>query len=298
MTTLSPTVEEITAFKKHFDFDNLNARQKIVVEGSCLGPFLVGYRAGREATLLERCTDSLNAQFADTGEKLMQACTDAGCPAGVDMIEWIKETAKKAKDTDKLYSMDQMRNYGDNHYATRMMLLRQTYENQIESLQAIIRSEQKPDSDRNSFEWIQTGMKQQRIEVLRDAIGTTRNIAVRTFQGRASNWLITCFGQAIANDHVERNHRFFEEAGELVQSCGMSASEAHQLVDYVWNRPVGEPWQEVGGTMVTLAALCYANKLDMHKAAEMELTRVLDPQIMQKIRLKQAQKPKHTPLPQ
>ncbi|MFX5747833.1 hypothetical protein ABTE19_23195, partial [Acinetobacter baumannii] len=75
-------------------------------------------------------------------------------------------------------------------------------------------------------------------------------------------------------DLPERNHRFFEEATELVQSTGMTQSEAHQLVDYVYGRPVGEPVQEVGGVMVTLAALCLAAKMDMHAAGETELARI------------------------
>jgi hypothetical protein len=116
------------------------------------------------------------------------------------------------------------------------------------------------------------------------------------FQARVQPWLMACFGAMIAGDREERNHRFFEEAGELVQSLGMSAHEAHQLVDYVWNRPVGEPNQEVGGTMVTLAALCLANALDMHAAGETELARVWTK--VEQIRAKQAAKPKHSPLPE
>lgn len=116
-----------------------------------------------------------------------------------------------------------------------------------------------------------------------------------TFQARVQPWLMECFGAMIAGDREERNHRFFEEAGELVQACGMSASEAHQLVDYVWNRPVGDKHQEVGGVMVTLAALCLANELDMHAAAETELARIWTK--VEAIRAKQAAKPKHSPLP-
>lgn len=116
------------------------------------------------------------------------------------------------------------------------------------------------------------------------------------FQARVQPWLIECFGEVIAGDREERNHRFFEEAGELVQACGMSASEAHQLVDYVWNRPVGEKHQEVGGVMVTLAALCLANGLDMHAAGETELARIWTK--VEAIRAKQAAKPKHSPLPE
>lgn len=118
------------------------------------------------------------------------------------------------------------------------------------------------------------------------------------FQARVHPWMLACFGAAIAADCQERNHRFFEEAAELVQSCGMTASEAHQLVEYTWSRPVGEKSQEVGGVMVTLAALCLANGLDMHAAGETELERISAPETMAKIRAKQAAKPKHSPLPE
>ncbi|WP_243772096.1 hypothetical protein [Burkholderia anthina] len=115
------------------------------------------------------------------------------------------------------------------------------------------------------------------------------------FQQRVQPWMLVCFGAEIAADRAERNHRFLEEALELVQACGCTASEAHQLVDYTFSRPVGEPTQEVGGAMVTLAALCLANGLDMHAAGETELTRVWTK--VERIRAKQAAKPKHSPLP-
>ncbi|MBB5190086.1 hypothetical protein HNQ50_000796 [Silvimonas terrae] len=122
-------------------------------------------------------------------------------------------------------------------------------------------------------------------------------VGQQSFQSRVQPWLMECFGPMIAGDREERNHRFFEEASELVQACGMTASEAHQLVDYVWNRPVGKKHQEVGGVMVTLAALCLANDLDMHADGETELARINVPEIVAKIRAKQAAKPKHSPLP-
>ncbi|GEM_PF-1821802 len=116
------------------------------------------------------------------------------------------------------------------------------------------------------------------------------------FQQRVQPWLMECFGSTIAGDREERNHRFLEETLELVQACGCSASEAHQLVNYVFGRPVGEPAQEVGGVMVTLAALCLANGLDMHAAGETELARIWTK--VEAIRAKQAAKPKHSPLPE
>ncbi len=115
------------------------------------------------------------------------------------------------------------------------------------------------------------------------------------FQTRVLAWTCSCFGPEIAADRTERNHRFIEEALELVQSCGATASECHQLVDYVYERPAGDQEQEVGGVMVTLAALCNAYDFDMQDAGEVELTRAWTK--IEQIRAKQAAKPKHSPLP-
>lgn len=120
------------------------------------------------------------------------------------------------------------------------------------------------------------------------------------FQYRVGMWMEKCFGEveALAADvtnPIERNHRFLEESIELVQACGCTASEAHQLVDYVFGRPIGEKSQEVGGVMVTLAALCQAQGLDMRVEGETELARIWTK--IEKIRAKHAAKPKHSPLP-
>ena len=117
-----------------------------------------------------------------------------------------------------------------------------------------------------------------------------------SFQSRVLPWLVACFGEKIAGDKIERNHRFLEEALELAQACDCARSEAYQLVDYVFGRDVGEKSQEVGGVMNTLAALCLAHGLDMHDAAEIELARVWTK--CEQIRAKQAAKPKYGPLPQ
>jgi NTP pyrophosphatase (non-canonical NTP hydrolase) len=117
-----------------------------------------------------------------------------------------------------------------------------------------------------------------------------------SFQARVDGWLIACFGEEIARDWIERDHRFLEEALELVQSTGCTQSEAHQRVDYVYGREVGDLKQEVGGVMNTLAALCLAHGLDMDEAGEIELARVWTK--IEKIRAKQAAKPKHSPLPE
>ena len=109
------------------------------------------------------------------------------------------------------------------------------------------------------------------------------------FQARVAKWMQVCFGPEIAADRVERNYRFLEEALELVQACDCSREDAHKLVDYVYGRPVGETVQEVGGVMITLAALCKTQGQNMHEAGEIELRRIWT--AIDKIRLKQASKP-------
>ena len=115
------------------------------------------------------------------------------------------------------------------------------------------------------------------------------------FQSRVADWMQVCFGPEIASDRVERNYRFLEEALELVQACGCSQDDAHKLVEYVYGRDVGETVQEIGGVMVTLAALCKSQGQNMHDAGETELKRIWT--AIDAIRLKQASKPMRSPLP-
>lgn len=113
----------------------------------------------------------------------------------------------------------------------------------------------------------------------------------KTFQERVHKWVLAAFGERDTYDLRERNHRFLEEALELVQACGMTSREAHALVDYVFERPAGQVNQEVGGTMTTLAALCLANQLrDMGELGEEELLSCWSR--IEKIRAKQAGKPR------
>jgi NTP pyrophosphatase (non-canonical NTP hydrolase) len=91
-------------------------------------------------------------------------------------------------------------------------------------------------------------------------------------------------------------HRFLEEAIELAQASKCSREDAHALVDYVFSRPDGDKLQETGGVLVTLAALCSAQGIDMDNAGEEELRRNWSR--IDKIRAKQAAKPKGTALPQ
>ena len=117
-----------------------------------------------------------------------------------------------------------------------------------------------------------------------------------TLQARVWPWMLACFGEEIARDREERGDRLLEEVFELLQSGGYDPARVLALRDYVWSREVGEPAQEVGGVMITLAAYCLAHDLDMDQAGETELARIWTK--VEKIRAKQAAKPRGSALPQ
>lgn len=130
------------------------------------------------------------------------------------------------------------------------------------------------------------------IEVMRDAEPTSDDVS---FQDRVDPWMQACFGAEISADKLERGDRLLEDVLKLLQSGDYPSERIAALTKYVWSREIGEPAQEVGGVMVTLAAYCLAHGLNMHTAGETELTRIWTK--VDKIRAKQAAKPKGSPLP-
>lgn len=104
-----------------------------------------------------------------------------------------------------------------------------------------------------------------------------RKMKLYEFQGMVNDWMKKCFDfidPEIKNNLIERNYRFLEESLELVQSTGLDRNKAHELVDYVFDRPAGQIEQEIGGVLVTLAALSTANDISMHQSAISELQRI------------------------
>ena len=124
------------------------------------------------------------------------------------------------------------------------------------------------------------------------------NQGIIDYQAKTTEWINSTFDRHVVYDKDERNHRFLEEALELVQAGNCTKEEAHKLVDYVFSRPVGELKQEVGGVANTLACLCNAYDIDLSECAGVEYERVNTPQMREKIRLKQANKPPMSPLPE
>lgn len=109
---------------------------------------------------------------------------------------------------------------------------------------------------------------------------------IADFQLYVRDWMKRCFSPKTVSNNRERAFRFLEEALELFQAMECSKEEVASLVEYVFNRPKGEPAQEVGGVSITLAALCSAADIDWQKAAREELIRINSPEVLTKIRAK------------
>lgn len=112
---------------------------------------------------------------------------------------------------------------------------------------------------------------------------------LRDFQDGCTRWVCQAFGLSKLRDQPERRRRFVEESLELVQALGMTREEVLRMVAYVYDREPGEPLQELGGTLTTLASLASGHGMDLQEAGAAGLAdawRRLD-----EIRVKQRNKP-------
>jgi hypothetical protein len=128
------------------------------------------------------------------------------------------------------------------------------------------------------------------LSVLAQFLSVGIRPALRTYQTRVADWLAKCFHPSQYRNMVERGDRLLEEVLELLQAHGYDKHRVATLVQYVYGRPVGEPVQEMGGVMVTLAAFATTAGLDMDAAGETELARISQPEVMEKVRIKQESK--------
>lgn len=111
-----------------------------------------------------------------------------------------------------------------------------------------------------------------------------------TYQSRVRDWVMTCFGEASLKDPILRGDRMLEEVFELLQAADYPVDRVDRIREYSFAREKGVISQEVGGVMSTLAAFCTAMNIDMKDAAEAEYARISTPEIIAKIRVKEAEK--------
>lgn len=126
-------------------------------------------------------------------------------------------------------------------------------------------------------------------------IQSKRTDFMSPWQQSVNEWMTDTFGPEITKDSLERTWRFLEEALELVQSLNMTEEQVRKLTTYVFSRPKGETFQEIGSTLLTLAALTNSLGINEEEAQLKELERVWLKQ--ETIRAKQRGKPTNSPLP-
>ncbi len=88
-------------------------------------------------------------------------------------------------------------------------------------------------------------------------------------------WARRAFGDDQAVSIPQRGLRLLEEAIEAFQAAGGEGVQGHELIDYVFGRPVGELRQELGGIGVTVLCLAAAAGISADEAERMEVERVL-----------------------
>lgn len=123
----------------------------------------------------------------------------------------------------------------------------------------------------------QTERRMRRLETRNEAVlrlAAGHDDARSWRQRLMREWVVRMFGSANMQI-LERASRFFEEAVELAQACGLAREDALRIVDYVYAKPKGEPAQEAGGVSITLLALCEALEVDADECERKELRRAL-----------------------
>lgn len=89
----------------------------------------------------------------------------------------------------------------------------------------------------------------------------------------ALKWAVSIFGEG-AEDGEERAMRFIEEAVELVNAVGLSASVVHAIVERIYTRQKGDRGREMGQAMLTLELLAEAYGIDPSRCADVEFARI------------------------
>jgi NTP pyrophosphatase (non-canonical NTP hydrolase) len=108
---------------------------------------------------------------------------------------------------------------------------------------------------------------------------------MKTWQRLVGRWTELVFRDRFAEVTPRiRVMRLLEEALELAQAEDVPVTDAIIILNQVYDRPKGEPSQELGGVVITLANYAETAGLDLEEAFYSEFTRIMDPAIMEKVR--------------
>lgn len=113
---------------------------------------------------------------------------------------------------------------------------------------------------------------------------------ITTAQHICTSWAKSCLGVACVNSKIERAKRLLEEAIEFAQCAGVNCGDCHKLLAQVYDKPVGEPAQEIAGILVTTLVAAETFGINAEAALRQELERINRPEIIIEIRAKHRQK--------
>ena len=91
----------------------------------------------------------------------------------------------------------------------------------------------------------------------------------------ARDWAIRCFGKAHVDNKTICALRLVEEAIEYAQAIGVPEISVALVTKAVYERPKGEPYQELGGVLMTATVAATTQYWDPDDVFETELRRVL-----------------------
>lgn len=85
------------------------------------------------------------------------------------------------------------------------------------------------------------------------------------------DWGKRCFGAEHMANRRLRALRLVEEAIELAQASNVDPEQLHSLIKSTYSRPVGDPYQELGGVVLTAASYAasqFSQDIDLVLLAE------------------------------
>src|SRR5580765_5431162 len=77
-----------------------------------------------------------------------------------------------------------------------------------------------------------------------------------------------------------RTMRLLEEALELAQAEGVTGPEASIILNQVYDKPIGDPYKELGGVLITAATYAGVARFNLEEAFYDEFERIMNPEIM------------------
>lgn len=140
---------------------------------------------------------------------------------------------------------------------------------QLDKLGALLRSYEKTNHTNKRRQLTALHL---RMRELADTLGQPDD----SRQGSVADWLERAFGNGVSTPlrARERALRVLEEAVELAQVEGVTPAEIARLQAYVYDRPVGDPMQEIGGVRLALLAYAVEKGLSADRAELAELAHV------------------------